>query len=93
MVPVVVNTCYTCFIRWIRILSRLSGYDPTHYHDQAVDKNITEIIVLVQMLTMLTYQPQSHNSKLSHFFGNKNLYMLKGGKFLKKQRCCDGGRV
>ena len=24
------------------MLSRLSGFDPTHYHDQAVDKYITE---------------------------------------------------
>ena len=30
------------FIRWILLLSGLSDYDLTHYHDQAVDKNNTE---------------------------------------------------
>ena len=33
---------FRSFIRWIRLLSGLSGYDLTHYHDQAVDKNNTE---------------------------------------------------
>ena len=32
---------FRSFIRWIRLLSGLSGYDLTHYHDQAVDKNNT----------------------------------------------------
>ena len=33
---------FRSFIRWIRLLSGLSGNDLTHYHDQAVDKNNTE---------------------------------------------------
>ena len=33
---------FRSFIRWIRLLSGLSGYDLMHYHDQAVDKNNTE---------------------------------------------------
>ena len=33
---------FRSFIRWIRLLSGLSGYDLTHYHDQAVEKNNTE---------------------------------------------------
>ena len=33
---------FRSFIRWIRLLSGLSDYDLTHYHDQAVDKNNTE---------------------------------------------------
>ena len=33
---------FRSFIRWIRLLSGLCGYDLTHYHDQAVDKNNTE---------------------------------------------------
>ena len=33
---------FRSFIRCIRFLSGLSGYDLTHYHDQAVDKNNTE---------------------------------------------------
>ena len=33
---------FRSFIRWIRTLSGLSGYELTHYHDQAVDWNNTE---------------------------------------------------
>ena len=33
---------FRSFIRWILLLSGLSDYDLTHYHDQAVDKNNTE---------------------------------------------------
>ena len=29
-------------MRWIRVLSGLSGYDLAPHHDQTVDKNITE---------------------------------------------------